>query len=266
VEATCLALNDITVDSEIQQRANGLDPATVNDYAAQYEAGIEMPPIVAFQDKEETIWLSDGFHRFAAQELLGRESVDVDLRKGTRRDAILFACAANSSHGLRRTNADKRKAITTLLCDEAWAKRSDRWVAEKVGVHQTTVGTVRGELSNLDSSQSRGISQSSLLSDDDTPASEPPKTIGRDGKERTSKPQSAAKPAKDYPAWQTFQQYMMHVAGIQDGLLAKYDRSVANMVTSDDWDRARTVMAINYLDETIKVFQSLRKEFAKHAD
>jgi hypothetical protein len=264
MEATCLALSDVTVDSEIQQRANGLDAATINEYAAQYEAGTEMPPIVAFQDKDEMIWLSDGFHRYAAQDLLGRESVDVDLRKGTRRDAILFACAANSSHGLRRTNADKRKAITTLLSDEAWAKRSDRWVADKVGVGHQLVGDVRTQLDESSSSQKGGVSQSSLLSDDEPADTEPTKTIGRDGKERTSKPQSAIKPIKSYPASDCFHQYMMNLAGIQDGLLAKYERSVSRMVESGDWDKSRTVTALNYLDESIKAFQSIRKELAKH--
>lgn len=263
MEATCLALSDIIVDSEIQQRVNGLDPATVNDYAEKYENGVEMPPVVAFQDKDESIYLADGFHRYAAQELLGRESIDVDLRKGTRRDAILFACAANSSHGLRRTNADKRKAITTLLKDATWAKRSDRWIADKVGVGHQLVGDARKQLDDSSSSQPGGGEG------DEDDEDEPAATVGRDGKKRRKRKSkatngSAVDKPKGYPAWESFQQYMMNLAGIQDGLLAKYDRSVSRMVESGEWDTTRTVMALNYLDESIKAFQSLRKELAKH--
>jgi hypothetical protein len=38
---------------------------------------------------------------------------------------------ANSNHGKRRTNADKRKAVLTLLEDEQWAKWSDREIARR---------------------------------------------------------------------------------------------------------------------------------------
>ena len=37
--------------------------------------------------------------------------------KGTQRDAILWSISANATHGLRRTNEDKRRAVTRLLQD-----------------------------------------------------------------------------------------------------------------------------------------------------
>ena len=40
-----------------------------------------------------------------------RAEIAADVRQGTRRDALLFAAGANSSHGLSRTTADKRRAI-----------------------------------------------------------------------------------------------------------------------------------------------------------
>lgn len=36
------------------------------------------------------------------------------------REAILFIVGANASHGLRRTNADKRRTVERLLADEEW--------------------------------------------------------------------------------------------------------------------------------------------------
>lgn len=261
-----IALADIVVDSEIQQRADGLNPETVNDYAEKYESLIELPPVVAFRDKAKTVWLADGFHRYAAKEQVGAESIDVDLREGTRRDAILFACSANTSHGLRRTNADKRKAIATLLSDSVWKKRSDHAIAETTGVHHTTVGTVRNQLANLASSHKGGTpapSEPEPDGDGDEPSdSEPEARIGKDGKAR--KPPEKPKPK--YPAWVTFSDYISNLIGIEDGLLAKYGRSVSAMLDSDDWDRARTAEAVSYLDEGEKALRRLRKEFEKHVE
>ncbi|MEX2673523.1 MAG: hypothetical protein WD294_15600 [Phycisphaeraceae bacterium] len=66
-------------------------------------------------------------------------------------DAILYSVGANADHGLRRTNADKRASVETLLADDEWAKWSDNKIAKACGVSPTTVGTARSSLSNLDS-------------------------------------------------------------------------------------------------------------------
>ena len=47
---------------------------------------------------------------------------------------------------MRRTNADKRRAVLCLLEDDEWVQRSDRWIAEQCGVHGVFVGDVRREL------------------------------------------------------------------------------------------------------------------------
>ncbi|MGI8981632.1 MAG: hypothetical protein ACR2FY_20585 [Pirellulaceae bacterium] len=86
------------------------------------------------------------------------------------RDAILFAAGANSTHGLKRTNADKRNSVLALLNDDEWVKWSDSKIAEQAGVSVNFVGDVRKQVS----------------SDDTSPAvrakNEPRK--GRDGKKR----------------------------------------------------------------------------------
>ncbi len=46
----------------------------------------------------------------------------------------------------RRTNADKRKAVETLLNDKEWSQWSDNEIARKCEVHQTTVSKYRKEL------------------------------------------------------------------------------------------------------------------------
>ena len=59
---------------------------------------------------------------------------------------MLFGIGANAKHGLRRTHADKRKAIATLLADNEWSKWSDRKIAGAAGCDHKTVGKIRREL------------------------------------------------------------------------------------------------------------------------
>jgi hypothetical protein len=68
-----------------------------------------------------------------------------------------------------------------------------------------------------------------------------------------------------YPAWKAFQRYIMNVAGILDGLLPTYGRSIKDMMESQDWDPQRNQMALNYLDESIKALKQMRKEIADAA-
>jgi hypothetical protein len=72
--------------------------------------------------------------------------VEADVRQGTRRDAVLYSAGANATHGLRRTNEDKRRAVTVLLEDEEWRGWSDREIARKAGVSNRFVGNVRDEV------------------------------------------------------------------------------------------------------------------------
>lgn len=160
VSVTAVALSLIRRDGGTQPRV-ALDPSVIEEYAEAYEAGAELPPLVVYWDALE-YWLADGFHRAAALERAGIDFARVDVRRGTRRDAILYSCGANAAHGLRRTRADRRRAVETLLRDEEWGRRTDRWIAEQCGVSPTTVGTVRaelaglGEVSSLDTSEREG--------------------------------------------------------------------------------------------------------------
>lgn len=144
-EPATITLADIKIDPELQCRARGVSKTAVREYAdAMRVHGIgSFPPITIFRDTKGTCWLADGFQRCAAAALLGLEAVELpaDIREGSRKDALVFAAGANAGHGLRRTSADKRRAISMLL--EAFPKWSDRKIAEAVGVHNETVGTVR---------------------------------------------------------------------------------------------------------------------------
>lgn len=176
--ATKLRIEQIRTDGGTQSRERLSDEA-VNDYADAYKSkGVTMPPVVVFYDGDE-YWLADGFHRIAAALKAGRNKLDADVHQGSQRDAILYSVGANARHGERRSNADKRRAVTLLLKDEEWGAKSDRWIAEKCGVSHTLVQKQRGELATVASS------------------SKPTGRTGKDGKTRKQpkrKPRAAAKP------------------------------------------------------------------------
>lgn len=139
-----LPITKIVTDEVIQART-GINLSAVADYAEAMAQGDAFPPLVVFQHKS-TYWLADGFHRLKASQEAGLEKVVVTVHRGTRRDALLYAIGANAHHGLRRTNADKRKAVRMLLSDKQWSKWSDRTIAKKANVSNRFVSTIRGEL------------------------------------------------------------------------------------------------------------------------
>ncbi|PWJ80603.1 ParB-like nuclease family protein [Pseudaminobacter salicylatoxidans] len=138
-----VALDVIQIDGGTQSRA-ALNDQVVNDYADAIKAGATFPPIVVFYDGKAH-WLADGFHRFHACQRAGRTSIAADIRQGTRRDAILHSVGANETHGLRRTNDDKRRAVLTLLNDAEWGKWTDREIARRCAVSPQTVANVRAD-------------------------------------------------------------------------------------------------------------------------
>jgi hypothetical protein len=71
------------------------------------------------------------------------------VHQGTARDALLFALGSNTTHGLRRTPADKRRAVEVMLRDEEWAKWSDREIARLCDLSHAFVSGVRRELGEL---------------------------------------------------------------------------------------------------------------------
>ncbi len=150
----------IKVDGGTQMRAQ-LDAATVAEYADTMTASGwgAFPPIIAYYDGSD-YWLADGFHRLAAWRSIADFSdalIPADVRSGTRRDAILHAAGANASHGLRRTNADKRRAVETLLRDQEWAAWSNREISPPCAVPNRFVRRIKHDLGMDTSHETRYI-------------------------------------------------------------------------------------------------------------
>lgn len=138
-----LSIDKIRIDGGTQPRTS-IETAYVAELAERLD---DLPPVDVFFDGTDH-WLAEGFHRYHARRKAGKKAIDCIIHKGTQRDAILFSVGANDSHGLRRTNADKRKAVETLLADKEWGGRSDRWIAEACKVSNTFVGEMRGSTVN----------------------------------------------------------------------------------------------------------------------
>jgi ParB-like chromosome segregation protein Spo0J len=129
----------IEYDSENQARER-LDQETVAEYAQAMEDGADLPPIVCYHDGS-TYWLADGFHRYHAARKRGEKLLDAQVIKGSRDDARWHAAGANTAHGLKRSPADKRRAVRLAL--ELRPNLSDRAIAQHCGVHHETVADVR---------------------------------------------------------------------------------------------------------------------------
>ena len=142
--STLLPITQLRVDGGTQLRADGSD-ATVAEYAADLLNGDTFPPVVAFHDGAE-YWLADGFHRLEAHQKAGRTDIAVDVRQGSRRDAVLFAAGANANHGKRRTSQDKRNSIMKLLEDDEWRQWSDSEIGRRTNTDKKTVAKYRREM------------------------------------------------------------------------------------------------------------------------
>ena len=139
-----LNLNSIIIDKGTQSRTQ-ISEDTVSDYAEAMQAGDQFPPITVFHDGVD-YYLADGFHRLHAAKRLHKASIQADVRTGTLRDAILYSLGANRDHGLRRSNADKRKCVQTLLEDFEWGELSVNEMARICGVSPQLVTAVKLEM------------------------------------------------------------------------------------------------------------------------
>lgn len=141
-----LKLSKISIDGGTQPRED-INEEIVSEYADAMREGDNFPPVVVFNDGVK-YWLADGFHRYHASNKLGFLEIEAEVKQGTKRDAILYSVSANSKHGLRRTNADKRKAVLTLLNDDEWSGWSNSEIARTCSVSE---GLVRKLIKELES-------------------------------------------------------------------------------------------------------------------
>ena len=136
-----LEIAKIRLDGGTQAREK-ISEGAVNEYRQDMLGGAEFEAVTVFHDGYD-YWLADGFHRVLAAQSLGKKEIEADIKQGVRRDAVLYSAGANGSHGLRRTNADKRKAVMMLLNDPEWSQWSDREIGRRCAVSDRFVNSLR---------------------------------------------------------------------------------------------------------------------------
>lgn len=148
-----LAIALIRTDGGTQPRAT-INQLTVAEYAENMRSGDRFPPVLVFWDGGD-YWLADGFHRLLAAQSLELPAIAVNIRRGTRRDAILYSVGANAHHGLRRSHTDKRRAVLMLLQDGEWSRYSNNRIAKLCFVSADLVNRLRLSLNDSLSERQR---------------------------------------------------------------------------------------------------------------
>jgi hypothetical protein len=138
-----LELSQIKRDGGTQARLS-LNHEAVEDYSAAMKEGAEFPPVVVFHDGEN-YWLADGFHRCAAADYAGINSVEAEVRTGSRSEALRYALGANKQHGVRPTREDKRHAVNLALDDAELCELSNYDLADAIGVSEGFIRKVKRE-------------------------------------------------------------------------------------------------------------------------
>ncbi len=167
-----IELAAVRIDGGTQPRQK-IDTDAVGEYAAALEADVELPPPDCVFDGSD-YWLWDGFHRLHAHRKAGHTMLHVRVTDGTVDDARWLCLAANQTHGLRRTNADKRRAVELALGRKP--ESSDNAIASHCGVSHPFVGKVRAE-STCNGYKSEGSGKP--LNDS---LSQPSQRTGKDGR------------------------------------------------------------------------------------
>lgn len=136
-----LSIDQININGSTQCR-HSINKAVVSEYAQKMYGGVDFPPISAVYDGK-TFWLVDGFHRLLATKEIGNKDIEAEVISGTLEEAQDMALGVNDSHGLPRTNEDKRKAVETALSMKRHAHKSDREIAKLCKVSHPFVASIR---------------------------------------------------------------------------------------------------------------------------
>ena len=155
-----LELSKINTSSGTQARLS-INQDAVRDYKEAYLSGANMPPVVIFFDGANH-YLADGFHRFWGAKEAGLTEIYEEIIPGTLRDAILYSCGCNDTHGLRRKNEEKRKAVETLLSDPEWAEWSENLIAKTCHVSNHLVAEIKKSIKNNELSKNPHLENSKL--------------------------------------------------------------------------------------------------------
>lgn len=160
----------IRLDGDTQPREK-IDQAVCDEYGERMKAGEKFPPIDVFFDGEN-YWLADGFHRIKAYVMaVPGEAIECNVFQGTQQDAQWHSYSVNRTHGVRRKPEDKERAVKAAMAHPNGATRSDRQIADYVGVSHPFVAKIRTKLElsgNVSRCASRTVSRGNATYQQDT--------------------------------------------------------------------------------------------------
>ena len=139
-----LPISLIRRDGQTQPR-DGMSEDVVTDYVAALADGVQFPPVDVMFDGTH-YWLFDGFHRVETYLRSGRTAISARCYNGTLEEAQWRSYAANKNHGLRRSTADKERAIRAALRHAKAPGLSNVAIARHLGVDDKTVAKYRAEM------------------------------------------------------------------------------------------------------------------------
>lgn len=148
-----IAIAQIARDPALQQRSGRMDEEYATELCdivreAQEEGdGIvhPLPPVKVVWDGE-VFWLWDGYHTVHAYEANNLPAIIADIYIGDYDGAVILSYGANPGHGLRRTRADKKKAVIAALGNPHLSDATHMEIAEVCGVSREFVWRVNKEL------------------------------------------------------------------------------------------------------------------------
>lgn len=181
MKAKKLLIDVLDLDADTQSRV-ALSKETIAEYVEAIRDGVELPPIDVFFDGAD-YYIGDGWHRAYAWLAAQKINIPITMHNGGQRDALLFAAGANQGHGLKRTNADKRRAVEIMLRDAEWGEWSNVKIAEHCGVGDMLVADVRRQVPDSGTSEELDEEDDAKESDGEPTPSEPPKPVTRVGKD-----------------------------------------------------------------------------------
>jgi hypothetical protein len=153
-KTSAIALDAIILDERCQPRAV-LNAEAVQEYADLYRDDVKLPALEVCKIDGKLV-LIDGFHRLAGARQADQGFVRVTIvEECDIGQALWLASAVNQGHGVRRTNADKRQAVTLALQSDVGQEQSLRTVAEHVGCSHEWVRKVKEDLSTVDTPEEK---------------------------------------------------------------------------------------------------------------
>lgn len=139
-----LPLSSITTLPKLFQ-VRELSPAHVEDIARALREGGSVPPLLVLRVGGRAILL-DGHHRLEAHRKAGLEAAPVAAFTGSIKDAVLEACAANSTTKLPMTQTERQDAGWRYVLLGGHSKAQ---IARASGCSPRSVATMRSTLKRL---------------------------------------------------------------------------------------------------------------------